>query len=71
MDKDFDLLSIIEEEAEFCSKLQLRVIGIEMGGRSSLFTRPQELSAMAGRASIYLQSSGKNFYQSKSMDYSF
>lgn len=31
MDEDFDLLSIIKEEVEFCSKLQLSVIGIEIG----------------------------------------
>lgn len=31
MDEDFDLLSIIKEEIEFCNKLQLRITGIEMG----------------------------------------
>lgn len=31
MDEDFDLLSIIKEEIEFCNKLQLRIAEIEMG----------------------------------------
>lgn len=55
MDKDFDLLSIIEEETEFCSKLQLRVIGIEMGvevlyslARRSLVLWQGELQSIYG-----------------------
>jgi hypothetical protein len=31
MDEDFNLLSIIKEEIEFCNKLQLRITGIEIG----------------------------------------
>jgi hypothetical protein len=55
MDEDFDLLSIIEEEVEFCSKLQLRVIGIEMGvrvlyllARRGLVVWPGELQSIYG-----------------------
>jgi hypothetical protein len=31
MDEDFDLLSILKEEVEFCKRLQLEITGIEMG----------------------------------------
>lgn len=31
MDEDFDLLSIIKEEIEFCNKLQLEITEIEIG----------------------------------------